>query len=189
MKKLLIAIFCLLSPISFMNAQESAKEARTKLEAFQAKTGTVIIRGFSTIGTLRSPYNGTVTVESKEFTDAISGRKEYGITIEVKEAGRIERENTSYIDYDEIDSLVKGIDYIGKIDNTSTKMKEFQADYRTKGDLMISTFSLNKEVMIAISSGTIGKASTYFKLSSLAEIRDLIINAKAQIDSIKQSSK
>lgn len=130
---------------------------KTKLEAFEAQSGAVIIRGFSKIGELRGVYGGAVTVESKEFMNANTAQREFGITLEVKETSRLERENTSYVDYDEIPSLLKGIDYIAKVDKSVTKLDNFQADYKTKGDLRISTFSSGSgEVMVAVKSGTIG---------------------------------
>ncbi len=111
------------------------KEPKTKIEIFDAKTGAVIVHGFSTIGTVRGRFGTSATVECKEFTDASSGKKEYGITITVKDTSEYKREHVSYIDYDEIDSLTKGIDYITKVDKTATKLDDFQADYKTKGEL------------------------------------------------------
>jgi hypothetical protein len=163
---------------------ESAGQTKTKLELFQARTGVVIIRGFSKIGTIDGRY-GNASVESKEFTDASSGKREYGITIEVVSTGDVKRDNTSYVDYDEIDSLLKGIDYISKIQSSVTKLSNFQADYRTKGELEISTFSSGGRTLAAVSSGSIGQVSAYFELSKLAELRDLIVKAKTNLGAIK----
>jgi len=165
---------------------EPSHKAKTKLEAFQAKTGVVIIRGFSVIGSVSGQYSGSVSVESREFLDASTGKREYGITIHVAKGGEIERENTSYIDYDEIESLLKGIDYISKVKSSVTNLEDFQADYRTKGDFQISTFSARKgAIMAAVSSGAYGEVSTYFPLSKLDGLRDLIVKAKAKLDTIK----
>src|ERR1035437_320697 len=70
-----------------------AQEPKTKLQAFEAKTGVVIISGFSTVGSVSGQYGGSVSVESKEFIDASTGKREYGIVIEVKKGGEIERDN------------------------------------------------------------------------------------------------
>jgi hypothetical protein len=158
---------------------------KTKLEGFDATTGSVIIRGFSKIGTLRGQFGTSADIEVKEFTNAGTSKKEYGLTVQVKETSRLERENTSFIDYDEIDSLLKGIDYIGKIDSSATKFANFQADYRTKGDLEVSTFSTDSGVMLAIKSGRISATSAYLKLADLPTFRDLITKAKAAIDAVR----
>ena len=85
----------------------------TKIEAFSSKTGIVMIRAFSIIGRIRG--QGLVTIDAREFRDASSpSQGVYGIAVEVKEAGRLERESRSFIDLDESDSLVRGLDYIAK---------------------------------------------------------------------------
>ena len=158
---------------------------RTKLETFEATTGSVIVRGFSKIGTLRGQLGTSAEVESKEFTNAATSKKEYGITVQVKESSRLERENTSYIDYDEIDSLLKGIDFIAKVDSSATRFDSFQADYKTRGDFSVSTFSTDSGVMVAIKSGRIGAATAYLKLTDLSAFRELIAKAKAAIDAVR----
>jgi hypothetical protein len=173
---------------SCANAQQdpSPIQPKTKLEAFQAQDGVVIVRGFSQIGEVRGQYGSTVTLEVKEFTNAASAKRELGMTIVVKETLRLERENTSYIDYDEIPSLLAGIDYIAKVTKTATKLDNFQADYRTKGDLRVSTFNDNHgETLAAVASGRIGSTSAYFKLSELAKFRQLVADAKSKLDGIK----
>lgn len=167
--------------------EQRAPTPKTKLEAFEAQSGAVIIRGFSKIGELPGVYGGAVTVQSKEFMNATTAKREFGVTLEVKETSRLERDNTSYVDYDEIPSLLRGIDYIGKIDKSITKLDNFQADYRTKGDLHVSTFSRSGsgEVMVAVTSGTIGATSVYLKIADLGKLRELIASAKARLDAIK----
>src|SRR4051812_46880909 len=92
----------------------SATEERppaTKLEAFQAKTGTVLIRGFTTVGRISGRIGGGyVSVDARDFREARNPKaREAGIAIEVGESGRLERQNTSFIDADEIESLLAGI--------------------------------------------------------------------------------
>ena len=162
----------------------------TKLESFSARTGIVLIRGFSEIGTVNGM--GKVSVDAREFRDASNPKnQEMGITIEVKESGRLERESRSFIDYDEIDSLVKGVEYISKIDKTVTTMNNFEATYKTKGDFSITTFSNSRtgEVSAAVSSGRIGKTSAYLSLGDLGKLKLLIIEAKQNLDSMKKVSK
>lgn len=174
------------STISAKNLKDQIQSPKTKLEEFSARTGAVIIRGFEKIGSSYGLYNTSITVEAKEFVNVSSNKKEYGVTIEVKkEDGRYDKENTSYIDYDEIKSLIKGIDYISKVDKSATKFSNFQADYTTKGDFKISTFSTSDKIMVAVSSGHIGKVTAYYNMSSLTEIRSLISKAKVTIDSLK----
>jgi hypothetical protein len=165
---LLICIGLFSSRLSAEPAQETPK---TKLERFQAKTGSVIIRGFSKVGSLEGNLDTSILVDALEFTDASTGSKEYGITIDSIKIGPYSK-GTSYIDLDEIESLIKGISYISKVDKSATQLSEFQADYQTKGDLRVSTFSRdNGEIAFALSSG--GNTS-YFNISDTSKIVSLL---------------
>jgi hypothetical protein len=113
--------------------------------------------------------------------------KEYGITIEVTEAGKPERRNISFIDYDEMNSLLKGLEYISKVDNSITQLKRFEADYRTRGGLFVSAFSeRGSTVTIAVSSGTFRPVTSFFRLEDIKAISGLIVEAKTQLDAIQQ---
>ena len=76
-------------------------------------------------------------------------------------------------------------DYISKIKPDVTKFEDFQADYSTKGDLKISTFSSGDKVMAAVSSGKIGGVAAYYNLEDLSKVKDLIVKAKAKIQEVK----
>jgi hypothetical protein len=164
----------------------SIDKPKTKLETFIAQDGAVIVHGFSKVGTIRGLYGSSVLVQSQELTNPTNGKKEYGITLEVKETSRVARDHTSYIDYDEIESLIKGLDYISKIEKSVTKLDEFQADYKTRGDLRFSSFSNEGgAVMLAITSGKIGSTTAYFNKEDIAQVRTLLVSAKQKLDSIK----
>ncbi len=182
-----LAFFALFPLDTFAQAPDVQRAPKTKLEAFEAQEGVVIVQGFSRIAELRGTFGGTVTVSAKEFTNATTGKRESGIMIEVKEGGRLERSNRSFIDYDEIEPLLRGIDYIGKVDKSVTKLENFQADYRTKGDLRVSTFNTSGgEMMVAVSSGHIGRTSVHLKFADLAAFRNYLSSAKDRLDAAKQ---
>jgi hypothetical protein len=182
-----LSLMIVSSPARAQEPVETELEPRTKLEAFQARTGIVIIKGFSRIG-LAAGLDGTsIEVETREFRDAGSNAREYGITVEVREAGNAGRRSLSYIDYDEIDPLLKGLEYLSKIDNSVTQLNRFEADYRTRGDLLISAASSRGGVVtLVISGGVFRRASALFRLEDLKVIRGLIIEAKNQLDAIQQ---
>jgi hypothetical protein len=185
-KNLFALLISVLAAFPTSAQQPSSEQSpKTKLETFSAQTGSVIIQGFTTIGVLHGEY-GSVTVTAKEFTNATSGKKEHGIMIEVREAGRIEREHRSFIDFDEIEPLMKGIDYVAKVDRSATKLQEFQADYRTKGELEITTFSNSDgSISAAVKSGRIGGATAFLKLQDLQRLRELIIASKTKLEAVR----
>lgn len=182
-------LLCLGVP-ALLPAQEATEpeKSKTKLESFVAQDGVVVIRGFSKVGEIRGQYGSSVEVESKEFTNAATGKREHGISVAVKESGRLERSHTSYVDFDEIPSLIKGLEYIGKVDKSSTPLDQFQADYRTKGDLVVSTFNDSAgKVSVAVSSGVIGKTTAYLPIADLERLRELVQTAHTALEKLRSS--
>jgi hypothetical protein len=125
--------------IAFAQEQGEVQKAppATKLEAFSARTGIVLVKGYTTLGTVNGM--GRVSIDVREFRDASNPKSvQYGVAFEVKESGRLERENTSFIDEDEIDPLIRGLDYISKIDVASRRSKTLR---RTTGPKAICRWS------------------------------------------------
>jgi len=188
-----ILLLVLLSTLSILaQAQDAAPtplptppEPKTRLEAFQAKTGSVIIRGYTSVGSVHTQY-GSLRVVANEFKDAATGARIFGITINVREAAPPERENISYIDYDEIDSLLKGIDYVGKMSRNVVLLTDFEADFRTRGDLEVTTFSRGEQVLGSVVSGDIIQTKVFVSLDDLQRLRQLVVEAKTKLDAIQQ---
>jgi hypothetical protein len=183
----ILCLFVFPGPASGQEIIGTELEPRTKLEAFQARTGVVIVKGFSRIGVAPGLEGSSIEVENREFRDAGSNSKEYGLAVEVREAGTTTgRRSVAYVDYDEIDPLLKGLEYLSKIDSSATQLTRFEADYRTRGDLLFSAYSTRGgAVTLAVSGGVIRRTTSLFRLEDLKVIRGLIIEAKNQLDAIQ----
>ena len=181
-----IVLFFLIIACTNLHAQQSAsssQKSKTKLESFQRQTGTVIIKGYSEIGTILAD-NGSVEVDCMEFADATTGKRQMGILIKVKESGRVSER--SFVDYDEVESLLKGIDYISKVKANATRLGKFEAIYKTKGDFNVTTFgSSSGMIEAAVKSGYILPATVYMSLQRFAKVHALILQAKQKLDSLK----
>ena len=160
------------------------QEQETKLEAFKNQTGTVIITGRSDIGTVSA--RGSVEVVCIEIKDVKSEQRQMGIVIEVKKSGRYESEDRAFVDYDEIESLLGGIDYVSKVTASSTKLSRFEAGYKTSGELSIVTFgAVSGNIEVAVSAGSFGSTSAFMTKAKLSELRSIIAKAKEKLDEIK----
>jgi hypothetical protein len=127
-----------------------------------------------------------VEVETRESTDAGSKAKQFGVYIQVREGARIERANASFVDLDEIESLIKGIEYISGLKSDVTKLTGFQAEYRTKGDLAVSTFSSGKgNISALIKSGRYGTVNAFITAADLTKFRELLRAAQTTLQSLK----
>ena len=180
----IIAILIALHGAIPISAQEQEKqgEPSTKLEAFQAKTGVVIIRSYSTVGLINA-VGGNIRVDAREFCDASDPNISVtGISVSIKETSRLERENTSFVDADEIESLLQGLDYVAKASQEVTKLENFEIEYRTKSHFGVIVFNDRKgQLSVAVQSGRVGKTRAYLDLSGLDELRKLIVTAQSKL--------
>lgn len=158
---------------------------KTELEAFEARTGTVIIKGSSQVGSVLG-QTGAVSVRSKESKDTSTRRKVYGIAVGLSENNR--PEDTTIIDYNELDSLLNGIDYIIKLNRTVTALPSFSAAYTTKDGLRIAAFSSNNRpgtIQAVLQSSHTIKSRVLLAPDQLAKFRALIQQAKGDLDALR----
>src|SRR5881409_2804165 len=90
-------------------------EPRNKLEDFDGRMETVLIKGRHWVGTARA-QNGSARVEAIEIRDTRESTRATGvlITITSSDPNPPVGEIRSLIDYEEIDALVKALDTIVK---------------------------------------------------------------------------
>jgi hypothetical protein len=154
----------------------------TNLEAFEAQTGTVIVRGSALIGTI-SGETGTVSVRCKESSAPGSGRKEYGVAVDLKEGNR--PEDTTIIDYDELETFLSGIDYLSKANHAVTSLPNFDVLYRTGGGLRLDVYTSTKRsgvLQAALQSSRVNRARVLLSGDQLAHFQNLIQQAKSRLD-------
>ncbi len=135
----LAAAFC---SIALASPAQDTNALKTNLGLFEVQTGTVIVKGFGQIGSM-SVGSSVISVRCKESTDASTGHKAQGLAIEIA-GGALPRERI-YVDYDEIDSLLSGINYLNKITYDVTPLPGFEASYTTKTGLRVAAYSARKQ--------------------------------------------
>jgi len=179
---LLAAAWPLLNGI--LRAQET-NAPKTKLEAFEAQTGVIIVEGSMIMGSVFA-QNGLVSVRCKESKTADAGRRESGLAIEVREGEA--RTDTTIIDYDELDSFLNALDYVSKADSRVTTLPLFDVFYATRGGLSIATYSSNRSpgtIHVALQSNHFAKTRVMLIPQQLAEFQGLMRQAKAKLDSLR----
>lgn len=165
----------------------TAKPA-TKLEAVSVRKNALIVKGYTQVASIPGENGASITITAGEVQDLTDQTKEYGIVINV--SGN-QRSSSAYIDYDEIDTLASSLDYLQKADKNTTTLANFEAQYRTRGDLWITNYNDSGARMVAIRTtqiepaGQITSAIAYFRPTSLGDIREQIINAKQMLDKLR----
>jgi hypothetical protein len=161
-------------------------EARTRLEEFEAKAQTVVIKGSTRVAILNIS-SGSARVEALELRDTGDSTRATGVAITLKDSTRQSNaESRSYIDYEEIDPLIKGLDSVARSDETITKLTSFEARYRTRGDFEITVFrQTSGGIAATLSSGTFDRVAISLSLDELGKLRWMILQAKVRLDETK----
>ena len=160
-------------------------EPRTKLEAIEWQYERVLIKGFSQIATFTA-RDVELRVDAVELKDTASATRAIGLVIALRETGENPRENRSFVDYDEIDRLLKGLTAIGRVNESVTKLAGFEARYRTVGDLEIVVFRQSRSgIAASVTSGICDRVTALLTLDDLDRLKAHIVEAKTRLDEIK----
>ena len=160
-------------------------EPRTKLEAIESRYERVIIKGFTQYATF-SVRGVEVRLDAVEMKDTADSTRAMGFVIALRELGDRSRENRSFIDYEEIDRLIKAMESVAKVNESITKLAGFEARYRTLGDLEINVFRQTRSGTAAsLSTGICDRVTGLLTLDDLDRLRGHLIEAKARLDEIK----
>ena len=161
-------------------------EPRNKLEDFDGRMETILIKGRTWVGTVRA-QNGTARVEATEIRDTTAAARAAGVVITLMATGGPTGEIRSLIDYEEIDALVKAIDTAVKAGDSTTQLTHFEVRYRTRGDFEILVFKqlTDNAIAAAIEGGFFDRSRLYLTLDELTRVRWMLVQAKEKIDEIK----
>jgi hypothetical protein len=185
-----IAVVMAVAGGSFLSGPAGAQETNacllmpaTKLEAFETNTDTVIIKATAPIGTVQG-HGGAVSVRCREITDAGTGRRESGIIVDIAFGGQLEA--MMLIDYEELDSLLDGLDYLGKLDWSVTSLPDFSAVYNTKGGFRADARGSRRtgNIEFAVRSTRVSAPRLSLSRDQLGQLRSLVEQAKTKLDSL-----
>ena len=158
----------------------------TKLEAFETNVDTVIIKATAPIGSVPA-HGGEVGVRCREITDAGTGRRESGIIVDLNFGGELG--DTLLIDYDELGSLLDGLEYLGTLDWSITPLPSFDAVYTTKGGFRAAAFGSRRtgNIEFAVRSVRVRTAPLVLSRDQLGQVRSLVQQGKAKLDSLRKA--
>jgi hypothetical protein len=160
-------------------------EPRNKLEDFEGRMETILIKGRTYVATLRG-QNGTARVEATEIHDTVNSTRVQGVVITIVADGGPAGEIRSLIDYEEIDPLVKAFDTAAKSDDSITRLTHFEVRYRTKGDFEIMVFKqVSGGVAAAVEGGFFDRSRLLLTLDDFTKLRWMVAQAKEKLDEIK----
>ena len=187
MKNKLLTI-ALITPILLLagNAKDKIEKPSTKLEKVTQVKGSILVKGYQQIGnTLYGKYSHTLKVDVYEFNNIKTKTKTYGLSIEVNNNEQYNSTASSFIDYTEISSLIKGLKYIGAISRNPTKLKNYEASYKTNGGLKITNFNSTSGNLVVVEAGQYSSKAIYLELTQIKDLKSTLIEAYKKIKSLK----
>lgn len=191
----LIFTFVMLASAGFTCAQERWQRLprqrdaefyapRNKLEEFESRNSTLLIKGRTWVATLRGQA-GSARVEATEIRDMGAAVRATGITVTIVGSGSA-GEARCLIDYEEIDDLVRAFDTLAKADDSITKLTHFEGHYRTLGDFEIIVFrQMSGGIAAAVEGGFYDRTRLFLTLEELTKLRWMIVQAKEKVDEAK----
>jgi hypothetical protein len=181
----LLSLSGFVNPVIAQDTNAYAYPPTTRLESFVTNTDTVVIRGSAEIGVI-SADTGVITIKCREISETSTGRKEVGISLDLSH--NEQSKETRYIDYDELESLIKALAYFNKVDWSITSLNSFDAAITTRSGFRASGFSSKRSSAIefAVRTAGTGNAPILLTRDQLAEFRGLLEQAKTKLDSIHQ---
>jgi hypothetical protein len=162
-----------------------AVQTTTKLETLLLTKGSLLVKDFYPAGRFFGTGSAEIDVllVSGVGSAAIAVK---GLRVEVKES-RPERSNTSFLDLEEIDDLVRAIDYFIALDTAVPQPPTAppiqlpvgtgphrEATFVTKGGLSITCFGSQAQRRCAIESGRISPATMFIDGNQLSQLKATI---------------
>lgn len=167
-------------------AHDTNDVPRTRLEAFEATTGRVIIKGTEELGSIATK-NGTLFVKVHEYRDVPSNQRQFGIAVVVRQSESME--DTTTVDEDELEALIAGIDYVSKADPSISSLNRFEAFYASRAGLRVASYSSRRtsNVEATVTSQRYQRVKTWLNMSQLAQFKNLVEQAQAKIEAIRKT--
>ncbi len=155
------------------------KESTTKLELFLAEKGKLIVKDFYTLGKVVGSYQTSAKLDAAVlYTPGEEVEKIRGLRFIVEGGGRLDRSSTSFLDLEEIEGLLKAVDYmISLAKEWEAVQKDYtEVEFSTQGDFCIGFYQRGIKQKAFLSSGRIGRVVVHFskmeKLNSIKVLAD-----------------
>ncbi|HKI68948.1 MAG TPA: hypothetical protein VKA67_05125 [Verrucomicrobiae bacterium] len=167
--------------LAFTGQAQDTNTLKTVIQVFEAQTDTVVIKGFKLVGSV-SAAAGKVSVLAKESTGTANRVKLYGMAV-VFDSNQ--QREMAVIDYNELDSLIAGIDYLAKITSDASSMSGFEAGITTKSGFRVIAFSSQRKGAIQYFLQFSGGQRISLLPEQLTQFENLVSQAKASLDSLR----
>lgn len=179
----LLTTLCAILPFA-ATAQYSTNAPATEIENFELQTDAVIIKGVDQIGSIATEA-GTILVRCKESDNVASGQKQYAIAVTIEDN---QSRLVLFVDYDELDALIHGLDYLSKVTYDVTTMPAFDATITTRSGFRAGAHSERRQGSIQLFVQFAGTVRVPVTPDQFAQLQSLIVQAKTALDTARSKN-
>jgi hypothetical protein len=142
---------------------------------FKPAVGSAVTVGYTPLGSVEG-----VSVDVRELRDT-KGAVVRGLVVEVKQGEY--REERAFVDADELDELVRGLDAVLAVKNNPTSFSNFEVRYTTRGDLELTAFNSSPtgEISYTVQAGRGGRAQAFLAAFDMQKLRDFFVAAQSKL--------
>ncbi len=188
MKKLLcLTVLCGLAAGTTTQAQFAyayTNVYRTHFQKVNATADTLLIKGSSTVGTLPDHIQYPVEIRAERISNQLTTNGVYAVSVRTTIGDQLQ---VDYIDYDELDAVIAGVQYISAATSTVTPFDNFETVIRTRGGLSIAKVGRGPKVIIAMTCGGTNCVRNVMEPFVLDSLGKTLTEAKAKIDLVVSS--
>jgi len=179
MKKLLV----LLAVCAALAAKaQTTNAARTYFESYKSAFDTPLVRGISSIGPLSGQVTYMVDIKIERLNVQPITNTTYAVAVRTHLAhGAFQ---VDYIDYDELDGLIRGLQFMAQSAHAIVPMDDYEVVYRLRSGLSVAKVSNGNNVVIAIKCGDASGTRNQIAPLALDDLRRLLAEAKVKIEAI-----
>jgi len=155
---------------------------RTDIDIFEAQTNVIVVRGFGSSGSV-SIGDGVLSVRLKESYSPDTGGKLQALVLDYAcEGGPRQR---TVVDYAEIDSLLKALDYIRSATYDVTGLPGFEATYQTKDGFRVIGLGSHRQSAVQTFVQFEGCSRILLNSDQMSQLRGEIAKARQVLNELK----
>ena len=163
---------------------EQSDKPLTDLELFQDAYGATLLKGFTDLPRIRGT-NGTLQLSIVEFRNVANNTRVKGVAAEITAGERVNEKARSFIEYAELDGLIRGISFISKVDKGASPLQNLEAVFTTKGEFSISNFfNWQGETRIAVTAGRYEPKTVLIEQAGQTTLLAQLQQAKSTLDEL-----
>lgn len=163
-----------------VHADDTNLYPKSVLELFEERTGVILIRGTDEMGSVPGK-NTALNVRLRETRDSSRNERAFGVFVSTGSGAN--PEDTTCVDYDELESLIRAVEYVSKVEWSVTPLSHFEAGYTTRAGLKVASYSSRRSGNIdAVVVTGRGRNRCFLTQTQFAQLKVLLEQSKAKIE-------